>query len=257
MNYAQPLNQASSSAAMGAQGAANPYYKAATSGTQNALNAAQPLNQAAASGVQNALNSAQPYQQAATAGTQNALQAGQAFMPAAALGALAGGQAVNACQLQTDQYLSPYTKNVVEATQNALKQQFGQQNSQQQAEAIKSGAFGGDRAGLQRAALKGQQALAESQAISPLYQQAYNQALQTAQQHQGVGWGRRQPRGAGPDGAAARGPRPARFWGEPECGAAIRCGHRRPVARHQSPGMQAEFAVRSHRCAIGNDSEIS
>jgi Chaperone of endosialidase len=188
-------------------GAAQPYYGAATQQLMQAQQGAQPamgaayqnLGQAQDVGQQyanqarqyygQAQNAAQPYYGSATAGTQNALQAGQAFMPGAALGALAGGQAVNAGQLQTEQYMSPYTKNVVEATQNALQQQFGQQNAEQQAQAIKAGAFGGDRAGLQRAALRGQQALAQSQAISPLYQQAYNQALQTAQQQQGVGLG--------------------------------------------------------------------
>lgn len=188
-------------------GAAQPYYGAATEQLMQAQQGAQPamgyayqnLGQAQDTGQQyanqakqyygQAQGAAQPYYGAATQGTQNALQAGQAFTPGAAAGALAGGQAVNAGQLQTDQYMSPYTKNVVEATQNALQQQFGQQNAEQQAQAIKAGAFGGDRAGLQRAVLKGQQALTQSQAISPLYQQAYNQALQAAQQQQGVGLG--------------------------------------------------------------------
>jgi hypothetical protein len=154
-----------------AQGAASPYYGAATQGTQAALQGAQP------------------YQQAATQGTQAALQAGQAYQPAATAAALQGGQAINPQALDIQQFMSPYTKNVVEATQRGLKQQFGQQLSQQQADAIKSGAFGGDRSGMQRALLQGQQSLAEAQALSPLYQQAYNQALQTAQQQQGVGLG--------------------------------------------------------------------
>lgn len=154
-----------------AQGAAQPYYGAATQGTQAAIQGAQP------------------YQRAATQGTQAALQAGQAYQPAATMAALMGGQAINPQGLDVQQYMSPYTQNVVNATQAALGQQFGQQLSQQQADAIKSGAFGGDRSGLQRALLQGQQGLATAQAISPLYQQAYNNALQTAQQQQGVGLG--------------------------------------------------------------------
>lgn len=154
-----------------AQGAAQPYYGAATQGTQAALQGAQP------------------YQRAATQGVGAALQAGQAYQPMATQAALAGAQAINPQGLDVQQYMSPYTQNVVNATQAALGQQFGQQLAQQQADAIKSGAFGGDRSGLQRAILQGQQGLATAQAISPLYQQAFNQALQTAQQQQGVGLG--------------------------------------------------------------------
>ena len=96
---------------------------------------------------------------------------------------------VNPSALDVNQYLNPYTQDVVNATQAAMNQQQGQQLSQQQGQAISAGAFGGDRANLQRAALQGQQSLAQAQAISPLYQQNYNQALATAQQQQGVGLG--------------------------------------------------------------------
>ena len=96
---------------------------------------------------------------------------------------------VNPSALDVNQYLNPYTQDVVNATQAAMNQQQGQQLSQQQGQAINAGAFGGDRANLQRAALQGQQSLAQAQAISPLYQQNYNQALATAQQQQGVGLG--------------------------------------------------------------------
>jgi hypothetical protein len=94
--------------------------------------------------------------------------------------------------LDVGQYMNPYTRSVVGATQAALGQQQGQQLAQQQAEAIRAGAFGGQRAGLQRAQLMGQQGLAQAQAIAPLYQQGYQQALQTAQQQQGVGLGAEQ-----------------------------------------------------------------
>ena len=101
-------------------------------------------------------------------------------------GTAAGSGAVNPDQLQTAQYMNPYTQNVVDATTAALQQQQGQQLSQQQTQAIKSGAFGGNRSGLERAVLQGQQGLATAQAISPLYQRGYEQALATAQQQQGV-----------------------------------------------------------------------
>jgi hypothetical protein len=165
---------------------AAPYYQAATANLGAGLGLAAPLNLAAAQSAFGAAGAAAPYYGAATRGTQAAIRGAQPYQGAATQAALAGSQAVSPGQLQTAQFLNPYTQNVVAATQAALGQQFGQQQAQQQAEAIRAGAFGGDRSGLQRAQLRGQQALAESQAIAPLYQQAYQNALQTAQQQQGV-----------------------------------------------------------------------
>ena len=189
MGLAQPYYQAAAQGIGSALDYANPLNQAGTQAIAGAVGAAQPYQMASALGLGAALQGAQPFQNAAAQGTQNALQAGQPYQGLATQAALAGGQAINPNQLQIGQYMSPFTQNVVNATQAAMGQQFGQQNAQQQAEAIRSGAFGGERSGLQRAALQGQQALAESQAISPLYQNAYNQALQTAQQQQGVGLG--------------------------------------------------------------------
>jgi hypothetical protein len=77
--------------------------------------------------------------------------------------------------------MNPFMQQVVNPVQQALQQQQGQQLAQQQAEAIRGGAFGGERAGLQRQVLRGQQQLGMGQALSPLYQQGYGQALQAAQ----------------------------------------------------------------------------
>jgi len=118
--------------------------------------------------------------------TLNASQQAQPYYGAAANMTLGSAGAVNPEQLQTAQYMNPYTQNVVDATTAALQQQQGRQLSEQQTQAIKSGAFGGSRAGIERAMLQGQQGLATAQAISPLYQQAYKEALGTAQQQQGV-----------------------------------------------------------------------
>ena len=126
-------------------------------------------------------------QQAGIAATYGAAGAAEPYYQAAAGLTAAGAGPVMPEELQTQRYMNPFTQNVVEATQRALQQQQGQQRSQQQAEAIRGGAYGGDRSGIQRAVLQGQQGLATAQAISPLYQQGYSQALQTAQQQQGVG----------------------------------------------------------------------
>jgi hypothetical protein len=136
-----------------------------------------PLSQTQQAGIQNTnamAGAAQPYYGAATG-----------------LAAQSTGS-VNPSGLNVGQYMNPYTQSVVNATQAAMNQQQGQQLSQQQAEAIRGGAFGGERAGLQRAQLMGQQGLAQAQAIAPLYQQNYNQALAAAQQQQGVGLGAEQ-----------------------------------------------------------------
>jgi len=172
-----------------AQNLASPYYQAATQGTQQAVAGAEPYLQAATQGTQQAVAGAQPYQQASTRGVQQAVSGAQPYQEAATMAALAGAQGIDPGRLQTGRYMNPYLGSVVGATQAALGQQFGQQQAQQQAEAIRAGAFGGDRSGLQRQTLRGQQALTAGQVIAPLYQQGYQQALQTAQQQQGVGLG--------------------------------------------------------------------
>lgn len=124
------------------------------------------------------------------AGIQNVNQAAgmsQPYFNTAAGLTLGGAQGVGPLtQQQIGYYQNPFTQSVVNSTMAGLQQQQGQQLSQQQAEAIKGGAFGGDRAGIQRAQLMGQQGLATAQAIAPLYQQGYQQAVQTAQGQQGV-----------------------------------------------------------------------
>lgn len=131
-----------------------------------------PLTQTQQSAIQNinqAAGMTQPY-----------------FQTAAGL-TLGGAQGVGPLtQQQIGYYQNPFTQSVVGATLASLQEEQGQQLARQQAEAIKAGAFGGDRAGIQRALLQAQQGYATAQAISPLYQQAYQQAVQTAAGQQGV-----------------------------------------------------------------------
>jgi hypothetical protein len=118
-------------------------------------------------------------QQQAIGGLYGAQGAYQPYYQAA--GALTGAAGTTLTPQVVGQYMNPFMQQVVNPVQQALQQQQGQQLSQQQAEAIKGGAFGGERAGLQRQALRGQQQLGMGQALSPLYQQGYGQALQAAQ----------------------------------------------------------------------------
>jgi hypothetical protein len=126
-------------------------------------------------------------QQAGVAATNQYAQTAQPYFGAGAGLTMQGARSVGPLtQGQIGYYQNPYTQYVAGATQAALQQQQGQQLSQQQADAIRGGAFGGDRAGLQRAVLQGQQGLATAQALAPIYSQGYQQAVQTAQGQQGV-----------------------------------------------------------------------
>jgi GH24 family phage-related lysozyme (muramidase) len=124
-------------------------------------------------------------QQQGVAQTQKYSEAAQPYYAKAAgltEQAVDATKPLTAAQIQ--QYQNPYVQSVVDPTLKALQQQQAIDRQGQAAQAIRSGAFGGERAGLQRAVLGGQQELAQAQAISPLYAQAYQQALATAQQQQ-------------------------------------------------------------------------
>src|SRR5579871_4305682 len=99
---------------------------------------------------------------------------------------LATGAANPLTQGQIQNYLSPYTQDVVNATQA----QFNNQNQQQQAaltgNTIAQGALGGNRAGVAQGVLAGQQQLAQAPVIAGLENAGYQNALTTAaQQYQG------------------------------------------------------------------------
>jgi hypothetical protein len=147
----------------------SPTQQAGILNTNTGASLAQPYYEAAARGTQGALNSTTPYQAGATAFT------------------LAGGQNVGPLtQQQIQYYQQPITSSVINPTLQALQQQQAQQNSALQSQMIQQGAFGGSRGGLQQAELQRQQLLGTSQALAPIYQQAYQSALQTATGQQGV-----------------------------------------------------------------------
>lgn len=79
-------------------------------------------------------------------------------------------------------YMSPYLNAVAAPTLQYLQQQQGQDLAKQQADAIMHGAYGGDRAGIQRSVLQGQQGLAQAQTLGNILNQGYNTALGAAQQ---------------------------------------------------------------------------
>lgn len=123
-------------------------------------------------------------------GIQLASQAATLAQPYYGLGAqytASGAQDVGPLtQGQIGYYESPYTAAVAAPTYAALRQQQGQELAQQQANAIRSGAGFGQRSGLERANLMRQQTLGTAQALAPIFQQGYGQAVQTAAGQQGV-----------------------------------------------------------------------
>lgn len=86
-----------------------------------------------------------------------------------------------------DQYMNPYLSTVLGSTSNLLNQNNQEQQSGQLGTAISSGAFGGDRTGIAAANLEQQQNLSNASTYSGIASDAYNNALSTAQQQQGVG----------------------------------------------------------------------
>lgn len=150
------------------QAAAQPFQQYSTD--PNAFVA--PITGTQQAGIQNigmAQNIAQPYYQAGAGLT------------------LSGSRGVGPLtQQQIGYYENPYTQAVAGTTFDALRQQQQQEMQGATANAIRSGAFGGDRAGLVAANLARQQQLGTAQAMAPIYERGYAQALQTAQGQQGV-----------------------------------------------------------------------
>jgi hypothetical protein len=101
-------------------------------------------------------------------------QAGQYAQEAAA--------PISAAQIQ--QYESPYTQDVVNATQAQFANTNAQQQSQVQGNAAAQGALGGDRTAVAAALTAGQQQAQEAPVIAGLENQGYQTGLSTALQEQ-------------------------------------------------------------------------
>jgi hypothetical protein len=156
---------------------------------------AQPYNQAAGGLYQQGLEQGRDFTGQSAYGTQQALAGAQPFQQAATQYMGSGAQAVNPYDLGADQinkYMSPYLSTVLQGTAGLLNQQNQQQQSGQMGNAIRSGAFGGDRSGIAAANLNQQQNLANSKIFSDLLNQGFGQALGTAQQQQQLGLGAQQ-----------------------------------------------------------------
>ena len=157
-----------------------------------AYSSAQPYNEAAGNLYQQGLGQGSNITGQALSGTQQALSGAQPYQGMATQYMNSGAQAVNPGDLgaeQINKYMSPYLQNVLQGTAGLLNQQNQQQQAGQMGNAIRSGAFGGDRGGIAAANLNQQQNLANAQIFSGLLNQGYGQALNTAQQQQQLGLG--------------------------------------------------------------------
>jgi len=128
-----------------------------------------------------------PTQEAGIANTNQAAGMAQPYYDTASKMTMAGSQSVG--QLTPDQinkYQNPYTQAVADTTFGNLRQQQAQEMQGATGNAIRSGAFGGDRSGLVAANLARQQQQGTAAAMAPMYQQGYQNAVQTAQGQQAV-----------------------------------------------------------------------
>jgi hypothetical protein len=116
----------------------------------------------------------------------------QPYLSGATGATMAGMASANPADLEISKYMNPFQQDVINATMARMRQEQEQAQSGALGTAISSGAFGGDRAGIAAANLAQQQGMATGATLAGLNAQNYQQALQTAQQQQGLGLGAEQ-----------------------------------------------------------------
>ncbi len=79
-------------------------------------------------------------------------------------------------------YMDPYQQQVVDSTMRELNRQAGTARNRAADQAIRSGAFGGSREGVQRAELERNLADVQSRALADLYSKGYSEALGASRQ---------------------------------------------------------------------------
>lgn len=119
------------------------------------------------------------------AGINSNASLASAYLPGAIGQATTSSAPLSAAAIQ--QYMSPYTQQVVNATQAQFNNQNAQQMQGVKGNAIAQNALGGNREGIAEAELANQQQLAQNPVIAGLYNSGYNQAVNTAEQQQAIG----------------------------------------------------------------------
>lgn len=171
-----PDQQQAFSTINNAQGVAQPYINAGATAIGNASGPITP----------NGLISGSDLSGLASTGLNFTNQAGNTGIAAAGAGNIAdatGAAGTNVYgslpqfnQQNLDQYLSPFTNGQVAATQAEFNNQNAQTAEGIKSNAIKAGAFGGDRADVAQGIAAGQEQLAQAPVIAGLQQNAYQQA---------------------------------------------------------------------------------
>jgi len=149
----------------------------------------QPYQQAATTALTGGAEAGLPFYGQAAGNIAQAQGAGQPYTGLATQAGLAGTQAIAPQALNIGAYQNPYIQSVVDPTMAALRQQQQMEQSQLMGQQAMRGAFGGDRGSIAAANLARQQGLASAQTEAGLRSQGFQQALQAAQQQQGVGLG--------------------------------------------------------------------
>jgi hypothetical protein len=193
-------SQAYGSGLAGTQAALSPANSAYTSGINGTNAAGNTINQANTAGnyynslaynpIANATGQSSQLNNAAVGLTGQGLGQASGYNNMAGSLIGAGAQAVNPSQLNQsaiNQYMNPYMNDVVSSQMALMNQQNQQQQNQLTGNAVASGAFGGDRAGVAQANLAQQQGLANNSVLSGLLSSGYNTALNTAEGQQAIG----------------------------------------------------------------------
>lgn len=119
------------------------------------------------------------------ADTRNQFGGAQAAANMAAQGTLSQAGPIGQGQIQN--YMNPYNNLVLQNQLQEMGRQAQIQGQQMNAQAVRAGAFGGSREGIQRAEMARNLAQTQNQAIGQSMQQNYAQALAAAQQQQQAG----------------------------------------------------------------------
>lgn len=178
------------------QVANTPFQQYNTTGTavapgynnSNTGNFVAPINTEQISGIANtnaAANEAQPFYSTAATGLGRAQAATNPVNAAAEYGTATSSAPLTGQQIES--YLSPYLGTVLGSTSQLLNQENQQAQAGQLGDAIRSGAFGGDRTGIAAANLNQQNQLANANILSGIANQGYQSALGTAQGQQQIG----------------------------------------------------------------------
>lgn len=119
-----------------------------------------------------------PTQQAAISNISG-IAGGSPYLNSAAQYATQGASAIDPSSIQN--YVNPYTQNVINATQANFNESNARQQQDVLGNAAKVGALGGNRVGVAQAELARQQKLAQDPVIANLQSNAYTQAVNSAQ----------------------------------------------------------------------------